>query len=241
MRPAIHGNEVVFDKDTFIGINLGFNFYAEHEGNIKKLAESFNYMYSGISLRELAAYKKSLHAINKKWKNTSILPYILNPYTTALVKRTITIDNSSKAPYYNKYLCFDEEYVALYFYNKSYPQGFSEKLTSKQKFREDELYCMRDFASQIPEKPFMNNVLAVGRDIQIVGVWTSFTPYMLVLVKKNLPHSEEIVAGIQKAFRNYDLALAPEMAGVFEGRGLILYDAENLFNYEKRVTQCLIK
>lgn len=231
MRPAIHGSEVVFDKDTFIGINLCFNFYAEHEGNIKKLVESFNYRYS-YSIRELAAYKKCLHAINKKWKNTSILPYILNPYSTTLVKRTITIDNSSKAPYYNKYLCFDEEYVALYFYNNSYPDNFSDKITSKQKFREDELYCMRDFASQIPEKPFMNNVLAVGHAIQIVGVWTSFTPCMLVLVKKNFPHSDEIVAGIQKAFRNYDLALAPEIDGVFEYRGLILYD------YEKRVKQC---
>ena len=214
MRPAIRGNEVVFKNDTFIGVNLGYNFYAEQEGDIKGLVDKFNYKPS-CSFKELGAYKKSLNSIKKKWKNTSIFPYILNPYTTNLVKRTITIDNS-KAPYSNRYLCFDEEYVALYFYNNSYPDSFSKELTKKQKFREDELYCMKDFAGPLPEKPFLTNVLVIGHEVQIVGVWTSFTPHVLVLVKKKSYHSEEIVEGIQKAFRNYDLALAPSIAGVFE-------------------------
>lgn len=116
----------------------------------------------------------------------------------------------------------------MYFYNNSYPDSFASKLQSKKKFREDEFYCMRDFAQVVPEKSVLNNVLSFGRDGNITGSWTSYHPHMLLLIRKEVPKSLEIVASITNAFRTCNLGLAPGLDGVFADRGLILFDASKI-------------
>lgn len=39
MKSAMHGSEVIFKEDSFVGVNLGYNFYAEHAGDIEKLVQ----------------------------------------------------------------------------------------------------------------------------------------------------------------------------------------------------------
>jgi hypothetical protein len=48
MRQGFYDKSFVFDKDVFVGINLGWDFCSEHEWGIKKLKETFRITDKGL-------------------------------------------------------------------------------------------------------------------------------------------------------------------------------------------------
>lgn len=220
MRAGIYGSEIIIDDGNFIGVNLGYNYYAEHECDLKCLVEKYNRKDSSQSAKD--------KEIKKKYKDSWVKDYILNPDTTGLIKRTIVFDNS-KPDYYDNYLSRHGEYLAMYIGKKdTYEYSYWNKtLVSNKVYREDELIQMSDYARKIEDKSqsrLITGNLHICHEPDLIGLWTGTDTDILLMIRKDRDDWKILVDGITNALHDCNLAVVNGIQNVFKDRGLILID-----------------
>lgn len=170
MRPALYGGQIrtssVGNKGTLKGINLGYNFYVEHEayGNdtpTDGMVRLLNVCTQGIMFDATQKYGDTLRArmhysqqvkkvstmlekVNRKLAGTPFQHRVLSSSIPLLV-RSIKIDNSAlkSRGQYNTFLTSDGEYtlvVATPNINR-----WKTMLSRRRVFSEDELLYMDDY------------------------------------------------------------------------------------------------
>lgn len=173
MRPAVYGLQYVANsRGEFVGLNLGYNFYVEHEHGVDGLVRTINNtidmpddlregmkeVYSGqvssitqatkiiTKVRRLQKKaQKELGSARKKWGRTPFGNYIISPVAN-IFKREIIIDNTEIQKLHSKFLTCNGKYTLLNLgdvYTKEY---WHKKFGNRKKFTEEDFLYMGDYS-----------------------------------------------------------------------------------------------
>jgi hypothetical protein len=221
MRTGIKGVQQVFNsKKVLIGLNLGYNFCAEHENGTKQLVDNLNkdctvnmakaqenqskLVKAETKYKKLA--KKDIEAVSK-WKNTPFGEYVLKP-SIPIYYRPVTINNDVIKHEYSTLLLDNGDY---FLFIASY--GFTidcwkDTLGKKRIFTEKDFFNVADY-----QLTFTNTRQ------EFLGAWAS--DGFMFLVKRDIK-GENIIASIESAIKNGNLAVVGEERRVFTDRGCCL-------------------
>lgn len=224
MRTAVYGSEILVDSKGFVGVNLGYYFYAEHEWLDVGLIQSFN-QNTIYGTEQKVKYMKSMHDIEKKYKNEQIKEYILNPEIVKTFKRTIQIDNTGSK--YSDCLCYNDEYIAFYMANRglwSFDKR-SEYIQSGKTYKEDDLLYQDDYShNKTGEQHIITGNNMVCRETDIAATWDDSTPELLILFRKT-ERNRYVIKELEIALKEKRLAICNK-SSMFKDRGLILFNAD---------------
>lgn len=233
-RPTVHGKELVVKNGEFIGLNLGFNFYFEHEEGTQGIVQHMNMLRSGF---ELWGYNSKINkkinkekkAIYKKWGNSEFMGYIVLPSVNYL-RREIIIDNTEIRDKYRNFQTVDGEYTLLWIGNNWTSDVWNKKWGNRRKFREDELLYMPDYQSSLIRPDFtLNGERKPELSSLICGAWSSGDGNVMILVRK-IKARVNIVERLTNALKRGDLAILPDLQGVFKEHGCLLVNLQSLHN-----------
>lgn len=242
MRPTLFGKEIHTYQDKFLGINLGYNFYAEHEYHIEEIPARLN-NYSIVSgsmdmiyrrtIGQTIQLKRKISAQNKvvaRWDNTPFKDKVLYP-CTIYTKREVIIDNTGIQNKYNRFLTNNGNYTLLYL--GLTPESWRKHHGDRRKFTEEELLYMSDYNTDMSVNiGFMtkgrNKI--VKDNIGFAAAWQGGMHEIMLLVSSEVESTKHIVEGIISAIKKGSLAVVQEEGRLFSDRGLILLDLENCYN-----------
>lgn len=214
MRPTVYGKEILFNlRGELIGINLGFNFFHEHQCGTQELVQSVNYhaFPDGCTPAQYRKYAKQMEKSAKKWERTPFAGYVFAP-SAQIFTRKLIIDNSEVPASFPVRQLRDGKYIMFALNGGGYsaPQYWSQCLGNNRKFSEDKLLHMRDYNPS--RKPFMKGEFAAS--------WAS-GGLMLLLSEEMADPAEGIIRALTEAVMRNMLACVPQHP-VFKYQGCIL-------------------
>lgn len=235
MRPTIFGRQIVYDKQgVFVGLNLGYNFFVEHECGTQGLVERVNRDKSviltelkkeeeqGVSTFKLKRkldklLKEDLKEL-KRWDKTPFKDYVLNKHIPMFSKK-ITINNEEIQNKYNKFLLDNDDYTMLVVGSGYYIKCLKDKFGKKRIFNEKEIFYMEDYNdSVINNVGYMlsrNKISKCMSNNDFAGQWDPNG--FMILSKKDI-----IIENIEDAIKRSCLAVVPEEPRLFNDRGCCL-------------------
>ena len=214
MRPTVYGKEILFNlQGELIGINLGFNFFCEHEGGTQELVQSVNLhaFPDGCTPVQYRKYAKAVEKAAKRWERTPFAGYVFAP-SAQIFTRKIIIDNSDVPANFPVRQLRDGKYIMFALNGSVYsaPSYYSQCLGNAHKFSEDKLFPMRDYNPS--RKTFMKGEFAAS--------WAS-GGFMLLLSEEMADPAEGIIRSLTEALMRNTLACVPNHP-LFRNRGCIL-------------------
>lgn len=239
MRPTIFGKQVVNRNGVVCGVNLGYNFYTEHERGINDLIITLNNNLTEnyvISFKEKLAFDKKVRADNRKMSKFSGTPFrncIVRP-STRYIRREIIINNDElKNRYYNLML-ENANYTLLVFGSRGILSVYSQKLEGKRKFNESDFMYVPDY--NLGTSQNIGAILSGKSTCKDIGIGTISTMLssswdntgFLIFIKKDSIYSN-IPDIIEDNLKAGGLALVSEPAGIFMDRGLGLVFLNNVY------------
>lgn len=239
MRPSVYGAQIVSYNNNIYGVNLGYNFYAEHECGTIDLVNYLNYDKSLIinkitnsncsRIKAELKYKKALKEEQKvlsRWKSTPFDGFVLSP-NTPVYERKVVINNSSVVrKKYNKFLLDETEYNMLIVARQRDIDYLKEKFGKRRIFSEDEILCMPDYNVDVHKNigyamSASSGNIPISGNGQLAGAWASNG--IILLVKSNgFPSGEKVVSDLHSAIRRGCLAVVSEEQRMFRDRGCCL-------------------
>lgn len=163
MRPSLHGQYVKYNnKGELCAVNLGFNFYAEHQEGTQDLVRKVNdnhfniledIKYKGYKgIRAEMFYKKALkkeQQVISRWDNTPFVGFVLSP-NAEMFTRKIKIRYSEQAMQkYKQFQLKNEcDYEMLVVSDHWGIDYWQQNLGKKRIFCEDEIMIMSDYQNQ---------------------------------------------------------------------------------------------
>lgn len=244
-RPGVFGRELILNSNgRFVGCNIGYNFYSEHEHGLGSITKSLMDTARPTDIRFLRMFcndKKVIASVKKdnkvkikalkessKWVNTPFGDRVL-PRMCAADKKEIHISNTPIKDKYGKFLTVNGDYSAVLIggtFDKYYKAVASGKTLS-----EDEILYMPDYAggSSVENLGF----LCAGMPRQdffvpVCGSWQGGSIPILVLINRD-KGSRNAGNEIMNALRSGNLAVIDGDARLFKDRGLCLIDLEALY------------
>lgn len=243
MRATVYGREIAVKNGVICGVNLGYNFYSEHEHGVDSIVYGLNNMsnpeYRANTLKtKLHAQKlarKDIKAM-QNFYNTPFKAGLIRP-SISYVKRKIIIDNSElkKQGKYSKYLLSDGNYTLYGFYSiPAELARFKEMVGNKRKLSEEDLFYMPDYSAQSMSNNFgfMTNYMSgningtIDGDIPIAGKWGSSG--LLILLNENNNLSLRVIDTIQDNLESGGMAIIYGPGGIFKDRGLGIVFVKNI-------------
>ena len=243
MRATMFGRQIVTDSnDKLVGVNIGYNFHAEHEYGTSELVENINntkyddmmQIMSCKSLIDKYKLKKSIEKrqkinkqVLKRWENTPFKGYVLLPNVKYFTHKII-INNDSIRNTYNVFLTDNSNYTMLYIGNGITNEQWHNKFGSKRTLTEEDLFYMDDYQ----EIPLNMGYIMAGRprvgEMQqqksLVAQWANTDNGLMILMK-----DDRYIQDIISALRNGNLALVPKEPRLFKHRGCCLIDLESAY------------
>lgn len=241
MRATICGKQIREFDGRFFGINLGYNFYMEHEVGIEKIPFEIN-NYSLVSGNMNMFYRPTIGQMIKlqrkiltqskairKWDGTVFKNLVLYP-CTEYVKREITIDNTNILNKYKRFLTKNGKYTLLYIGITA--DDWRKKYGDRRKFAECELLYMPDYNTDMTINPrFMMSCGSKPVDEPgFAAAWQGGLGNILILMSNELESEKHAIDGIINAIKNGNLAMVSKCNRLFLDRGLILLDLEVSYN-----------
>lgn len=245
MRPGVYGRQSVLDKEgNLVGINIGFNFFSEHENGTEGLVFNLNNDHSGIVNRickkgrteigplHMIKYNRELQReINQiaKWKNTPYKNLVLLP-STQYTYKNIEIRNSNIANKYDTFLLQDGEYELLLLHTFMEGMRLKEKLGKRRIFSEEDLFYMPDYNDSIQNNiGYQLNKHIVAQikepEVHLAGSWDG-THGVLIIYKKDKNNSNNSLEKLIKALEKGNLAITDYEGRMFKLKGCSLIDLE---------------
>lgn len=240
MRPTLFGKQYKIYQDKFIGINLGYNFYTEHEYGIEEIPKEINkysivsgnitafYIHNPIQEMQLKRKISAQNKIIKRWDNTPFKDFVLYP-CTIYVRREIIIDNTNIQNKYNRFLTKNGNYTLLYIGETT--DNWRKHYGDRRKFAEDELLYMRDYNTDMSINPgfMMNSKNSLLTQADFAAAWQGRSSNIMILVNNEIESNKHIIDGIIDAIKKGSLAIVGEEHRIFSDRGLILLDLDNCY------------
>lgn len=235
-RPSVYGRQlVVSGNNLFCGINLGYNFFCEHEGDVSIIAKGLNTLAEFIYSENRSTKRRFSKSVKKtqRWQSTPFAGGVLLdivPYC----KKSLIIDNSSIIGKYKNYQMKDGEYTMLaigYFNNDNWHNVHGDR----RKFTEEEIMYMPDYQSPMTNFGYLNNIAKGGGaeygDQSFCASWMCGNVYPCIYIyeqKIDRPCGS-IVDCIIKSLTSGNLAICGHEPRLFKDRGLCLVDLENSY------------
>lgn len=149
MRPTVYGKEILLDlRGNLLGINLGFNFYNEHECGTQGLVQAVNnHAYEdGCTPAQYRKFHRQVEKAAKKWAKTPLAGYVFAP-SSQVFMRKIIVDNSECDAKYPIRQLQDGKYILFSMTGAAYaaPNYWHRRLGLARKFPEDKLLYMPDY------------------------------------------------------------------------------------------------
>lgn len=239
MRPALYSSQLVLQNGEFIGYNLGYNFYCEHEHDTKEIVQSLN-MKADFNMRlavqaeklgpiksaiKLGKIQKKSEALMQRFKNTPFGNYILHPYTQVYI-RNIRINNKKlrEQNKYNKYLLKDTDYIMIDIEDGICMYYTKKNFANKKVFTEEDIFYMGDYNCDTSCNPGLQ-LSGQQRNLReyecerigILGAWGSHG--IRIMIDKRLGQAEEIAKSIEEALKRGALAIVYQEPRLFRDRG----------------------
>lgn len=185
MRAAVFGRELLVADNQFIAVNLGYNYYNEHEGNAAmRLKEYLNRETEAYVQRTVKPGLLKMRNVNKKlqedvvkmqrWKNTPFCTCMLRS-SLPVYRREIIINNEPISDKFSKFILVDGEYSLLVLNPMVDFEYWERQYGTKRTFTEGHFFNCNDYQN------FNNNMgyimdVARGRKlndttIRAAGTW----------------------------------------------------------------------
>jgi hypothetical protein len=225
MRATVFGREVKYNNQgVLMGINLGFNFYAEHEAGTLEMVHNINSDNSvnidKVQSENLGKVKSNLKynkLVNKdiqevsKWKNTPFAEYVLKP-SAPMYYRPVTIDNTEIQKEYTNFLLDKGDYFLFMVSKQSNIDRLKERLGNKRKFSEKDMFYMLDYQPNTGTSSVSNFYFAAAWD----------SSGFELLIKRGI-RGEQVIGLLESAIKGGNLAIIPEAEAMFNtGKGCFL-------------------
>jgi len=241
MRPTVYGKEIRVDNnDKCVGINIGYNFYAEHEGDTCSIVENVNNkFYSNLNLLKALGRFKNRQEINKlnkqlkcneklisRWNNTPFVGHVFFS-TTPFWLKMIVINNSEVRKKYNNVILEDGHYYLLVIGDRINADSWENKFGTKKTVSEDDLFCMRDYQGLSRNTGYLlNNGSSLKKENNFAASWSlSDNTIMILLEESKKNYLEDMV----NALKSGNLACVQYEPRIFKDRGCCLIDLENAY------------
>lgn len=237
MRPTVFGKQLVCRGKEFIGLNLGYNFYVEHEGDTLTLVQQLRLRKESLGLMKfLGASGAQLRAADKKFKEeqTVIKRFRACPYANYMVgkytqynKRKISIDNSSIVSKYGTLQTRNMEYVFLSIGSTFNTEDWNKRFGSRRKFTEEDFMYMPDYqhSSFMSNQGYMlrNGAKASSQFTCLCAAWSCSGDSLFFMLPAEY---EWVVDGVVKALTSGTLAIVNQEPRLFNDYGCCLVDVE---------------
>ena len=252
-RPGVYGRELKLSPDGhFLGCNLGFNYFAEHEQGTIGEVNAINMGCRPLDLRTLRLmganrvkmkeakayikeYKKKSENQMRMFGNTPYSSYLINP-CCSVFKREIVISNNTIKDKYSKFLTCNGEYTFIQIGGDT--NRAKEKLRSKKQFTEEDLLYMPDYA--IVKNQFNNYGLMRGMvegeitskddyPCQVCGSWGTNSGIVVLIYRDESMHTKDTGAELVEAVKKGYIACIPELHQIFSRRGCCLINLEEAY------------
>lgn len=259
-RPTVYGKEIVMDSGEFVGINLGYNFYTEHEhGTGKIVLNNWNglrehitkssvygmmfwrcpYVTGCTTVRQATKQAKRLQkeALEKeaRWKDTPFANNML-PCCTPYMKREIVINNASIKDQHDTFQTTDGIYILLRIGEDGLE--WDKYHGNASFFTEDELQYMNDYQGRAKMNnfglglaQFMGNAPQSGNP-DFAASWSNNDNVIQIIFPKQLEH---IADSIVETLKAGNLAVTYGEKMNYKDRGLCLTDLEAVYRMEDAV------
>lgn len=233
-RPGVFGKQLVTNGGNFIGINIGYNYFCEHEGGTEELCDFMNELrkYRGISgslkLKRIA--KEPL-----RYKDTPFGNYMLLPVVTYF--RCAVLINNDDLKYRTRLMhngVWDMLYLGTsgsirYFFHKLYEHR--QKINGELfPMTEADLFYMEDYnnLSSVNFGFARAGQPGVPSGSGIVGCWGSSDDYLYLGVSRDLVDCD-VMSQLIVALKAGHLAICPEERRLFADRGCCLVDVAAVY------------
>jgi len=248
MRTTVYGRQtLIMAEGKLLGINLGYNFYYEHEEGTLELVHNINrtsqaHLANKIvkqgckdtkSIKFLYRLKKEIkkeEKIMQRYKNTPYGEYTISCSIEPFIRKII-IDNSKlkRESVYRNYLLNDGGYTLVILDNSLHTDYWANKIENKRKFCEGNFFYMEDYNNGVKNNPGYilrgkgANKFTSG-NVQFAAAWGSSG--LILLIDRQSDDTYNISESIEKAIKSGSLAIVPEQSKLFNDRGccLILLD-----------------
>lgn len=260
-RPGRFGRELKLDSNgAFIGLNLGYNFFCEHEAGVEGIVRSIRF---GSHLTKRAV-KNTMHMANfcgaskeqkkqikaeckkklelaekaevcyKKWSDTKLAPYMLLADTGYFV-RQIRVNNNNLQLAGLMLHNGDYSYIGLG--GNGSISHISKKFENKIVFSEDELLYTPDYTHGASTSNFgYTRAMASGKDLSsdnppACGAWQSGSDFITILIDRSAEGCKDLHKQIIDLLKSGNMCCLSQCEMVFKDRGCILMDAQKLNYY----------
>ena len=240
MRAALFSRQIITDNDDkIIGINIGYNFYAEHECGTDALVANINTnrlkdiqaLMDCASLIERHKVKKSIEKRQKankmalkRWENTPFNGYVLLPSVQYFTHKII-INNDSIKDKYNVFLTDNSNYTMLYIGNGIDNEYWHKKFGNKRTLTEKDIFYMEDYQSTLLNTGYIlagrPRVGEMQQSKTLIGQWAGSDRGIMILMK-----NDDYIQDIISALKRGSIAVVPEERRLFKDRGCCLIDLD---------------
>lgn len=221
MRPTVYGKEFCIRDRKCVGINIGYNYYCEHEDVVLKLIDCLNGMvpkatsFDKLLKKDGRSFLKKV-PVHPAFKNCRLLPDV--PY----FKTDVLIDNRPLKGKYNV-LQLSSKVYTLYVFGWDL-ERVKRNVESKSVFTEEDFSYLPDY--QISKSIHQSTLFRDGINMGIVLFGSWYENGFLILIAKD--NSICPTYQIEYSLKNGYLALCDGHAGLFKDRGLSLIFLDKL-------------
>ena len=248
-RPTVYGKEIRVDNDnTCVGINIGYNFYCEHEGDTICIVENLNNIsYRNLNflktlggiryVREINKLSKQLKKNEKivsRWKNTPYVGHVFFPTTPTWLKMVV-IDNSEVRTKYKNVILDDGHYYLLVIGTGFTSEYWEKKFGTKKTVSEKDLFMIEDYQGLCRNTGYLlNNGQGLKQENNFAASWSlSDNTIMILLPEQKKSYLEDIV----KALKEGNLGCIQQEPRMFKDRGCCLIDLEAAYRPRPRLEE----
>lgn len=237
-RPTIYGKELrINNQNKCIGINLGYNFYSEHEDDTLNIVQSCNNndlltikMIQSLApikyMKEISKLKKQ-RKINEKiisrWNNTPFKDYVFMPNVNSIL-RMIVIDNSDVRKKYNTVLLDDGHYYMLSIGNSITTETWEKRFGKKKTMSEEDIFYMPDYQGLCRNTGYIiNNGYNLTSRRNFGASWASHLDNLIIVLPAE---QKSYLEDIQSALKAGALACVYQESRMFKDRGCCLINLD---------------
>lgn len=244
MRPTVFGKQIVSRNGILCGVNIGYNFYLEHERETRELLNRINngsIAINNISDKLSFDNKRKIAIRKSNIFNTTPFSRCIILSNVDYIRREVIIDNSElkKSGKYQNFMLENTDYTLFIFSDYDTLKWYRGRLGNNRKFSESDFLYMGDYNSDISSNVGAR-LAGVGTLHSEIGIGTMSTMVsgawgndgFLVLIKRH-GITEYLADNIESNLKNGGLALVNEPCGIFRDRGLGLVFLNNIYNNGK--------
>lgn len=242
MRPGVYGKQYIIKNSRLIGINLGYNYFVEHE---MENMQDFVSMMAKLSCRDevrqqmknpvkKAMLQKKSRARAKRWEGTPFKGSVLRDYTNSYYKQGMVIKNDELISQGKGCILHNGgKYDMLMIGNDSDIRYMQDKFGNKRVFTEADLFPMSDYQYLSSNYGYQQAAAGGAKMTKNSMVGSDWDGRGLMVYLIETPETEGKLKHLQQALEAGNLAVVTHEPRLFKDRGCCLIDLDAAYCTQK--------